>query len=113
MRAHRLKTYIWVQAQQRYCKRHNLPIYILNKGDRDAGVVIIKINLLNGRCKVLSQIIKPNGEPAWQAWSSDGSPVLETDGDKYISRQKQIDPDIWVIEIEDLKGIFKLDGTVI
>ena len=30
----------------------------------------IKINLLDGRCKVFSQIVKPNGEPAWQTWST-------------------------------------------
>ena len=113
MRAHRLKTYIWVQIQQRYCERNNLPIYILEKGDIDAGVVIIKINLLDGRCKVFSQIVRPNGEPAWQTWSTNGVPVLESEADTYIAKQKQIDPDIWVIEVEDMKGLFKLDGVVI
>ena len=113
MRAPRLKTYIWVQIQQRYCKRNNLPIYILEKGDLDAGVVIIKINLLDGRCKVFSQIVRPNGKPAWQTWSTNGVPVLESEADTYIAKQKQIDPDIWVIEVEDMKGLFKLDEVVI
>jgi GMP synthase (glutamine-hydrolysing) len=110
---HRLKTYIWVQSQQRYCERNNLPIYILKKGHLDAGVVIIKINLLDGRCKIFSQITKPNGEAAWQSWSDNGVPVLEAQADSYIAKQKQIDPDIWIIEIEDVKGLFKLDEVII
>ena len=72
------------KIQQRYCERNNLPIYILEKGDPDAGVVIIKINLLDGTCKVFSQIVRPNGEPAWQSWSANGVPVLESNADAYI-----------------------------
>jgi hypothetical protein len=40
-------------------------------------------------------------------------PVLESEADTYIAKQKQIDPDIWVIEVEDMKGLFKLDEVVI
>ena len=107
-RVHRLKTYIWVQVQQRHCEQNNLPFYILKKGNLDAGAVIIKINILDGRCKVFSQITRPNGDPGWQTWSIDGAPVLESEADSYITKQKQFDPDIWVIEIEDLKGLFKV-----
>ena len=113
MRAHRLKTYIWVQTQQRLCDQNALPFYILQKGDQDAGAVIIKINGLNGGCKVFSQIIKPNGEPAWQSWSTNGEEAPESEADTYIANQIKIDPDIWVIEINDQRGLYKLDGNFI
>ena len=113
MRAHRLKTYIWVQTQQRLCDQIGLPFYILQKGNQDAGAVIIKIIGLNGGCTVFSQIIKPNGEPAWQSWLTNGEKALESKVDTYIQNQIQIDPDVWVIEINDQRGIYKLDGVFI
>ncbi len=113
MRAHRLKTYIWVQTQQRLCDQNGLPFYILQKGNKDAGVVIIKIIGLNGGCKVFSQIIKPDGEPAWLSWSKNEEEVAESEADTYIGNQIKIDPDIWVIEINDQRGLYKLDGVFI
>ena len=113
MRTHRLKTYLWVQTQQRYCERNNLPIYVLKKGELSAGVVIMKINILDGRCRVFVQTSSVDGEQVWQSWSSDCKPVLESKADRYIAKQMSIDPDLWVIEIEDSRGQFKLDGMVI
>jgi len=113
MRAHRLKTYIWVQTQQRLCDQKGLPFYVLRKGNQDAGAVIVKINGLKGLCKVFSQAIKPNGEPAWQSWSINGEQALEAEADTYIENQIKIDPDIWVIEINDQKDVYKLDGVFI
>ena len=113
MRTRRLKTFIWVQAQQRYCERNNLPIYILKKGELNVGAVILKISILDGRCRVFTQISSVDGKTAWQSWSPDNKPVLESKADKYIAKQMATDPDIWVIEIEDSGGHFKLDSIVI
>ena len=113
MRAHRLKTYLWVQIQQRYCERNCLPIYIVQKGENNAGAIIMKINIMDGRCRVFSQISASNGHLAWQSWTANKEPVLEKEADEYISKQMEFDPDIWVIEIEDTRGLFEPIGEII
>jgi len=37
----------------------------------------------------------------------------EADADAYIARQVARDPDLWVLEIEDRKGAYELDGKVV
>ncbi len=109
----RLKTYIWVQAQQRRCTQLNLPIYVTHKGEESAGAVIIKIVLSDGRCRVFSQIRKADGSPAWQSRSEDTTPLEERAADDYIAHRLKTDPDLWVMEIEDLKGLYELNGGIV
>lgn len=113
MRAHRLKTYLWVQIQQWQCKRHNLALYVTSKGDPNAGAVILKLNLMDGRCRVYTQIRDAEGRSAWQSRSADAEPIVEADADGYIAKQLDFDPDLWVIEIEDPMSLFELDGEVV
>ncbi len=108
MRTHRLKTYIWVQSKQRLCKQNNLPIYIIHKGERKAGAVIVKINLLDGRSRVFSQINNLDGGLTWQSLSTNNEPIPEKQANEYITKQRSIDPDLWIIEVEDTQGKFKL-----
>ena len=108
----RLKTYIWVQVQQWRCAQLNLPIYVPHKGDESAGAVIIKIVLLDGCCQVFSQIRKADGSPAWQSRSKSKTPMEEAEADDYIARRLKSDPDLWILEIEDPKGLYELDGGI-
>ena len=109
----RLKTYIWVQSQQWRCTQLNLPIYVSHKGEESAGAVIIKIVLPDGRCQIFSQAREADGTPAWQSWSQDKSPVEEGHADDYVGRRLKIDPDLWVLEIEDPKGLYEFDGKIL
>ena len=49
------------------------------------------------------------------AWTSAGAAprMTEADTSAYLERQKNIDPDIWIIEIEDPEGRYELDGPLI
>ena len=51
-------------------------------------------------------------EPAWNRGTG-AAPVSEADADAYIQRQVKYDPDVWVLEIEDRKGQYKLDGKIV
>lgn len=102
-----------MQAQTRICGLSNISIYVVNKGDPDAGVVLLKVSRLDGLCRLYSQIRDVSGELAWSQTASGGERLSESDADAYIERQKNFDPDIWVIEIEDPDDRYQLDGKEI
>jgi hypothetical protein len=107
-----LNTGLWVHAQVRLCDRAFIPATIVRHGDDDAGTVLVKVNRFEEGVTVYAAATTIEGEPAWSRGTGP-KPVSEADADAYIARQVQYDPDVWVLEIEDRKGQYKLDGKVV
>ena len=108
----RLKAEIFVRAQLRLCDQAMLPAVVRHRGDPDAGTVLIKLDRLDGTCVILSQVRTIDGEIAWMRSTGD-EPAPDVDGESYINKQLQFDPDIWVLEIEDPSECYKVHGTLI
>jgi hypothetical protein len=107
-----LNTGLWVNAQVRLCDRAFIPATIVRHGDDDAGTVLVKVNRFDEGVTVYTQATSLDGEAAWSRGTGP-KPVSEAEADAYIARQVQYDPDVWVLEIEDRKGQYKLDGKVV
>jgi len=107
-----LKVEIWVKAQVRLCDLAMTPAYIRRRGDPDAGAVLIKLDRLDGTSEVLTQVRTGEGARAWSRGTGP-EPVADADAEAYIARQLKFDPDIWVMEIEDPRGDYKVDGEII
>jgi hypothetical protein len=107
-----LTTGLWVSAQVRLCDRAFIPATVVRRGDPDVGTVLIKLNRFDEGVTVFAQASTLDGEPAWSRGSGP-QPVPEAEADAYIKRQVERDPDVWVIEIEDRKGQYKLDGKIV
>ncbi len=107
-----LTTGLWVMAQVRLCDLAFIPATVVRRGDSDAGTVLVKINRFEEGVTVYTQASSLDGTPAWSRGTGP-KPVTETEADAYIARQVQYDPDVWVLEIEDRKGTYKLDGKVV
>ena len=108
MRSHRLKTKLIVNALQRTCSRMNLPFYVLKKGEENAGNIFIKILITETASKVLSQVNDLNGGTRWEPISLENSIISNSEADKYIEKQIHIDPDTWILEIEDKNEEFDI-----
>ncbi len=108
----RIKTEYWVQANLRRCAVATIPAFVVRRGDRERGMVLVKINTLREGCKVLTQLRDLAGRLGWLA-ALDGKLVPETEADAYIARQVDRDPDLWVVEIEDRKGRNWFEGDEI
>ena len=108
----RLRTEIWVKAQLRLCDQAMLPAFVRRRGDPDAGAVIVKLDRMDGRSEVFIQARAGDGSRAWSQGSGEG-PVLDAEAEAYIQRQLSFDPDIWVLEVEDPRLRYILDGPLI
>jgi hypothetical protein len=109
----RLKSGIWIKALIRRCDLATIPIAVVARGDGDAGAILLKFNggVAEG-CSVLTQARGQDGELLWMR-ASGPVPVAEADADAYITRQRQRDPDIWVVEIEHREAGNVLDERVV
>lgn len=107
-----LTTGLWVSAQIRLCDIAFIPATVVRRGDPDVGTVLVKVNRFEEGVTVYAQASTLDGEPAWSRGSGP-TPVTEAEADAYIKRHVERDPDVWVIEIEDRKGAYKLDGKVV
>jgi len=102
----RLKSGLWVKAQLRLCDLNFLSCVVVQKGDEDAGQILVKINNLSGHCRVLAERYDDGMEKMWAVVNSGDERAV----DSYIAQESSFDPDLWVIEIEDPKGLYKPDG---
>lgn len=103
---------IWIDAHLRRLNEIGQGYYIINKGAFSAGTVLLKINLLNGKAHILTQIRDMEGNLGWM-WATKDETIAESDADAYIRRAVDRDPDIWVIEVEDRNGKNPFEGKMI
>ncbi|QDY68196.1 DUF1491 family protein [Qingshengfaniella alkalisoli] len=102
----RLAAGIWVQAYLTRLQLENIPAYVLAKGDATAGAVMVKVATLDGQAALHQRSFDlMTGERRWMVMA-DGS---EADVDEVIVRQRKMDPDLWVIEVESREGRHLLD----
>jgi len=88
-----LSTDIWVSALIRRIELEGSFAYVARKGDPRAGAVLLKV--LNLRTYE-TRLYRPESDELWRR-------VANTDDD-YITRQVRYDPDLWVVEVEDVEG---------
>ncbi|MDD3370811.1 MAG: DUF1491 family protein [Alphaproteobacteria bacterium] len=103
-------TELFVKAQIRTAGREGVPVTIVHRGDPTSGTVILKINLLNGTARVLVEARAESGRIWMPATATD--PMTDAAAESYLSRQASIDPDVWIVEIEDKKGRLWFPGRV-
>lgn len=85
---------------------------VVRKGDPEAGALFIKLNHFTVGCEVFSGVTGPDGGAAWLR-ATGQAPVQEKDADAYLARQLKYDSDLWIIEIEDPRNVFKFDEPVV
>jgi hypothetical protein len=106
-----LPTEVWVTAHLRKCAAEGLPIYVLHKGAFAAGTVMVKIVIRGEGCRLLNQSRDSDGNMGWMDLY-EGGIVDEIRADQHIQRAIQRDPDVWVVEVEDMSGKNPFEGKV-
>jgi hypothetical protein len=105
-----LKSEIWVQAFLRRCFAQGLFGAVTRKGSPEAGAIYLAINRLDGRLFLYGPPPGPaydeRGEKRWERVRPE--PVDPLALNDIIAGLARIDPDIWVVEIEDRDGMLDL-----
>ncbi|MXX87681.1 MAG: DUF1491 family protein [Boseongicola sp. SB0677_bin_26] len=103
----RLTSEIWIAAYLTRLRLAAIPAFIVRKGDATAGAVLVKLNTLDGSATCYQRSFDlVSGERQWVVLA-DGP---EAEVDRKVARQREFDPDIWVIEVEDRTGRHMLDA---
>lgn len=102
----RIKAGIWVSAYLRRLNAMAVPAVVARRGDAEAGAIFIKVNTLDGS----AQILRPAASGAEGAEDERlfapafSAPRSDQDAEAYLLRQREFDPDLWVVEVEDREG---------
>ena len=101
----RLASGLWVSAYLHRLGLEAIPAYVVARGDPTAGAVLVKLATLDGRARLYARRSGPEGR-AWMETAE--GPEAEIDAS--VQRQRRVDPDLWVIEVEDRAGRTRLDA---
>ncbi len=102
----RLATGVWVGAYRRRLDLAGIPAFVTARGDETAGAVLVKVARLDGSADMLCRRFDlMTDSRRWEVVATDAEPEI----DARIARERQSDPDLWVIEIEDRAGRHLLD----
>lgn len=97
-----IATDVWATALIRRAQLGGAFATVVRKGDPKAGAVLVKtFNPRSKEARLYASAWRGEGERVWM------QPVAsnqETDLDAYVVKSEGRDPDLWVVEIEDVEG---------
>lgn len=97
-----LSTDIWVGALIRRAELGGAFAAVLRKGDPRAGAVLVKVlDRRENRVALYAEATRGDGERIWMRPLKSEN---EADLDAYAERAARIDPDVWVVEVDDRQG---------
>ncbi len=97
----RLTADFWVRAYLARLQAAHVPAYVVARGDPTAGAVLVKLATLDGRARLFQRGFDlASGTRAWVVLAEGA----EAEVDAATARQRRMDPDLWVIEIESREG---------
>jgi hypothetical protein len=98
----RLKTHIRVAALLRRAQAAGAFATVVRRGDPDAGALAVKAFLGPGTARLFVEARDERGARCWRE-ALDGVDD-EARIDALLERERAVDPDLWIIEIEDRDG---------
>lgn len=101
----RLKSRLLVQALIRRAEVAGLVAMVMRPGDPDAGAVLLVVDRFAAGSLVFSQARDGAGDLVWSA-ADGGKPLAPPDLSDRLERATRRDPDLWILSVEDPRGVF-------
>lgn len=99
----RLPTHLLVQSHLWRLSAAGVPAYVLRKGERDSGLILLKVTVPFQGTRLFTQGRDLSGKLGWIPGAS-GAMVDEMAATEFVERHVKRDPDLWVIEVETRDG---------
>lgn len=100
----RLATELWVKALVRRAETAGASAYIVQRGDRERGDVLVKVARMDGEARAYVPRVSMEGERVFVDLIAQGVGPEEGEVDRYVAKARGRDSDLWVVEIEDRDG---------
>ena len=103
----RLPTHIWLEAKIRDLAAQGIGVYVLQRGEKHDGQVLVKVTDCKGQAALYTrQRDLMTNELKWidaMGTQSGLCPLRykESEVDAYLTRARDRDPDLWIVEVED------------
>ena len=98
----KVDTDLWVYALIRRANSGGAFATVGRRGDARGGSVLVKqVNRRAGVTRLYAEATRADGEAVWM---QPRASTEETELDAYVERAIRIDPDLWVVEIDDPDG---------
>ena len=102
----RLTSDFWVRAYLKRLQLADIPAFVTAHGDDTAGAVLVKLATLDGNARAFQRSFDlQSGERVWVVLAEGDESAV----DAAVARQREFDPDLWVIEVESREGRHLLD----
>jgi len=101
----RLTSEFWVRAYLARLRLADIPAFVTAKGDATAGNVLVKLNTLDGQAQAFQRSFDATGQRVWVTLATGPDAQVEAT----LTRQRDFDRDVWIIEVEDRAGRHLLD----
>lgn len=93
---------IWVAALIRRANNEGAFAVVTRKGDPRAGAILVRVwNSRASEMRIYAEALNAKGE---SVWIEPVSATAEADFEAYVQRSIRVDPDIWIVDIEDVTG---------
>ena len=100
----RLTSKFWISAYKKSLEKKAIPMYVVRKGDETSGSIIVRVSNLRGNSKLYAQSYDCEGLRVWVELANASDSEIE----EIIKKHGSIDPDIWILEVEDPKDTYVL-----
>ena len=109
MQGVRATSEFWVSALRKRLETEGIPILVTQKGNREAGAILIRVSNLQGRSKIFIQTTNLGSERRWMEIMQDADFEI----DSYLKKQKKCDKEIWILEIEKFNDLDFLNKFIL
>ena len=90
-----------MQALIKLADKFFIPISVLKKGDYDRGIILLKITSVENKAVFFRSNFDFENKLSWQSAGKSESLDI-TQSNDFIEKEKKIDADIWILEVEDI-----------